>query len=139
MKVTNILWAMFIFTGIILGLSTFNADISNQYSVNHTETAQLNLTDNINTIYQSSNEEMNSSDGGLGGGLFWSAGLFIFKAPIRIAKLFFGAGTLFTAGITQLSDTLGLGSGNWIITLITASLSAVVIFAIIRLAFNKDY
>jgi hypothetical protein len=136
MNLSNILIALFVFSGVVLGLGGFYSDMSSQYNQTNTfnQTASA-WTSDTDTIAVAMNNSINTEGGLLS--LVWSYGELIFKAPLYIGKAFLNTGATLLRGLNQASGYIGLPS--WAIALIFSAIGCITIFAVIRAVWNKEY
>lgn len=144
MKFTNIMFAMFIFTGILLGIGGFYNDLTTTYGTGNTTNASAPafLTYNeLNTSTNNMYSEMNSTEGGLGGASsstspLWTVFGLILKAPVYIAKAFMSTGGNIIAAVNTFSTTVGVP--GWVSGLIITAIVFAIVVAVIRMVTNKE-
>lgn len=139
MKFTYIVFAALVFGAILTGLGGFYGDVLEQYSENYTSTSDLANKSTYEATYMTNiaQQEMNSSAGGLGGGdMTWTIFGFILKSPIYIAKTFMSTGAALIMGVNTLTNYY---VPAWVTGIIITAISFVIIMAVIRMVWNKEY
>lgn len=141
MRFTYIIFAMFIFTGILLGLGGFYNDLSETYSTNSTNATQpaILMYGELNSTTANMYTQMNSTQGGLSGSdtSIWTVFGLVLKAPVYIAKAFMSTGGNIVSAINTF--TIIVGVPGWVAGLLITAVFFVIIVAVIRMTINKEF
>jgi len=137
-KVSTIIFALLIFSMVLVGTGAFYSDISDSYNQTNNNMSDYSYESRtfVSDIAETSETELNSTDGGLASITFSTLGDLVFSAPINILKAF-------SSGVNAMSSTINslgvLGLPTWAIEFFLAGFSIVVAFAIINAIWKKEF
>lgn len=136
-KVSTIIFALLVFTAILIGAGSFYGDLSDNYN----QTGNDNMSSYssqtfLSSMSSTSEQELNATDGGLASMTFSDLGILVFTAPINILKSFVSSTNTLINTFISLE---ALGLPTWAVDLVIIAVPLIVAFAIINAIWKKEF
>lgn len=126
-ELRDMIIGLIMFSGLVVGFSTFYGNIATTYGKTYTDLAFLNATSRTNTMVNQLKSSVETTR---------MTGIAIVDIPLTIAsgvyntlKLLFGSVNIFSSLLTDLTSIFGIP--GWVVVMVMGIISTIIVFEII--------